>query len=201
MNEFHTTTVATTITTDVAMVIIVTLVAKIYFPESLERGETGMPQARTFNYRMAEGDYYGSDDDEDYNKKEDDGVVKMRDDDEDDENEILDSDGEASEEEQAPQQDGGAATRRGTNQDNGDNIAETDDLLTEMRPQENERVATASRKHRGVSFGNKDFLEFEQLTMSKTEVLKRLALCTVMLTVTFVAWGVLQVRILVVAVQ
>ena len=69
------------------MVIITTMVAKIYFPESLERG-TSVPQARTFNYRMADNDeYYGSDADDPEESSE-----AKTDDDADDDNEILASD-------------------------------------------------------------------------------------------------------------
>jgi hypothetical protein len=150
---------------DVAMVIITTMVAKIYFPESLERG-VAMPQARTFNYRMADGtdDYYGSeqgDDDEADNHRK-------SDDDDDDDNEVLASDEEWEEEEGEEQQQQTSAD-------------ESDDLLNEMR-------------RPGVSYASNRVLEFEQLTMSKTQVLKRLVLCIVMLNLTFVTWGLLQVR-------
>jgi len=170
------------------MVIITTIVAKIYFPESLERGSSGMPQARTFNYRMADGDYYGSDDENDGEIQEEakDGSFMKMDNDIDDDNEILDSDGELSPSgnDEYKDEDNDVEGRQPVgNEQEG----ETDDLLTEMRPQK------TSGKRSGVSFSNKDLLEFEQVTLSKTEVLKRLTLCTVMLTVTFVAWGVLQV--------
>jgi hypothetical protein len=153
---------------DVAMVIITTMVAKIYFPESLERG-VAIPEARAFNYRMADGtdDYYGSelgDDDSDVDQKSDDD-----DDDDDDENEVLASDEDG--EEQQPSAD------------------DSDDLLNEMRPPH-----TCTPVKSGVSYGNTRVLEFEQLTMSKTQVLMRLALCIVMLNLTFVTWGLLQVR-------
>jgi len=38
-----------------------------------------------------------------------------------------------------------------------------------------------------------NFLEFAQETMSRTQVLKRLIFCSIMLNITFVAWGLLQV--------
>lgn len=71
----------------VAMVIIATMVAKIYFPESLQRSAASEQRARSFNYRMAEipkeedMEYYGSD------PEDEDGDVE-------DEAEVLDSDDE-----------------------------------------------------------------------------------------------------------
>jgi hypothetical protein len=91
-------------------------------------------------------------------------------DDDDDENEVLASDEEGEEEEDEEQQ---------------PSADESDDLLNEMRP-------TPSGP--GVHYANNRVLEFEQLTMSKTQVLKRLVLCIVMLNLTFVTWGLLQVR-------
>lgn len=163
----------------VAMVIITTMIAKIYFPESLERGRTNMPQARTFNYRITENDdYYASDADdpsvESSNAKSDD--------DEDDDNEVLASD---EEDPLAPAQAPG-----------GDLVdeSEEDDLLTEMRPRGSQIPISGLRQ--GVRYDNKRALEFEQLTMSKSQVLRRLAVCIIMLNVTFVTWGVLQERML-----
>ena len=115
--------------TDVAMVIITTMVCKIYFPEALERGQAA-PMARSYSYRIAEetDDYYGSDvsDDEDENNEE-----------------VLDSES-SDDDEQA---------RR------------------------------------------KNFMEFDQGSMSRPQVLKRLLFCSLVLNITFVAWGVLQVGV------
>jgi len=44
--------------------------------------------------------------------------------------------------------------------------------------------------------GTFNFLEFEQSTASKMEVMKRLLFCSLMLNVTFVTWGLLQERML-----
>jgi hypothetical protein len=145
---------------DVAMVIITTMVAKIYFPESLERGNSGMPQARTFNYRMAEADEdYGSD------RESDSGA--RTDDDADDINEILDSDEEDLQE------------------DNVDGNRREREELLQQDP--------LAGKRSGPSFANNNFLEFEQMTLSKSEVLKRLSVCVLALNLTFVTWGLLQV--------
>lgn len=148
------------------MVIIITMVAKIYFPESLERG-VAVPQARTFNYRMAENDdYYASD--------ADDQEETNSDEDADDDNEILASDEDIEDEELAQETDD----------------AESNDLLSEMRPSQ----IPISGLRPGVHYETNRALEFEQLNMSKAQVLRRLGICIVMLNVTFVTWGVLQVR-------
>jgi len=173
------------------MVIITTIVAKIYFPESLDRGIHGTPQARTFSYRVAEDvdDYYGSDDENDNAEKAvndfigTDNSANRSDDDADDENEVLDSDegeGDSSGDDENNNNDG----NDGAPNDKAEE--ETNDLLSEMRPKN-------SSKRPGVSFANKQFMEFEQMTLSKAEVMKRLSICIVMLNLTFVTWGVLQV--------
>ena len=115
------------------MVIITTMVAKIYFPASLERGQIG-PVTRSYSYRMVEDAVeehvdYGSD---------------ASDDEENDE--LLDS--ESSEDE--------AVVRRGP------------DMI-------------------------KNLMEFDQERMSQAQVLKRLIFCSLMLNITFVAWGAIQV--------
>ena len=71
----------------VAMVLITTLVARIYFPEALKRPAVP-PRPQSFKYRMAEG-AKGSDDDEYY------GSERELSDEEDDSDEVLDSDDEA----------------------------------------------------------------------------------------------------------
>jgi hypothetical protein len=121
----------------VAMVIITTLICKIYFPEALERGG---PIARSYSYRIAEDgaveendSYYGSDgsDDDDDNDHDHDGENE----------EVLDSSSE------------------GDDRDSMRNI-----------------------------------IEFDQARLSKTQVLQRLIFCSLVLNITFVAWGVLQVN-------
>eukprot|EP00567_Pseudictyota_dubia_P004700 CAMPEP_0197443520 /NCGR_PEP_ID=MMETSP1175-20131217/9239_1 /TAXON_ID=1003142 /ORGANISM="Triceratium dubium, Strain CCMP147" /LENGTH=452 /DNA_ID=CAMNT_0042974161 /DNA_START=475 /DNA_END=1833 /DNA_ORIENTATION=+ len=80
---------------------------------------------------------------------------------------------------------------------------EAEELLLEMEPevtgQPGKKKDRRSRKKennlsRSSSVGS--FLEFDQRTTSKKSVLKRLAFCVVMLNLTFVAWGVLQERML-----
>jgi hypothetical protein len=125
----------------VALVIITTMVCKIYFPEALERG-SGAPIVRSYSYRMVEDDaiennesYYGSD---------------VSDDDDEENEEVLDSSSEENDREQQQQQ-------------------------QQQQPSHN------------------NLMEFDQTRLSKAQVLKRLAFCSLVLNVTFVAWGVLQV--------
>jgi hypothetical protein len=111
----------------VALVIITTMVCKIYFPEALERGS---PIVRSYSYRMVEDaieneSYYGSD---------------VSDDEDEENEEVLDSSSEGDDREPA-----------------------------------------------------RNLMEFDQARLSKAQVLKRLAFCSLVLNVTFVAWGVLQV--------
>ena len=120
----------------VALVIITTMVCKIYFPEALERGS---PIVRSYSYRMVEDamdeneSYYGSD---------------VSDDDDEENEEVLDS---------------------SSSEDND-------------REQQQQQQSAHS------------LMEFDQTRLSKAQVLKRLALCSLILNVTFVAWGVLQVK-------
>jgi hypothetical protein len=139
----------------VAMVLVVIMVCKIYFPEMLRTRSSieGYPiRSRTFNYRVkeggkaSEGGLIGDDGHIDESSDEDD------DDEEEDDDEVLDSDSE------------------------GHNRRPLRSKAT------NDRDAVSN------------FLEFQQDTMPKSQVLKRLVLCSIMLTITFVSWGALQVR-------
>jgi hypothetical protein len=119
----------------VAMVIITTMVAKIYFPELLERGverDTSIASPRSYDYRVADAqeseDFYGSDDENG-----------------DDAKELLDSDS-------------------GEDED---------------------------KKERDI-LGKPGLLEFHD-SMTKVQVLRRLLFCSLMLNITFVMWGALQV--------
>jgi hypothetical protein len=137
----------------VAMVLITTMVAKIYFPESLVRNEN--PQrgaARNYSYRMAtellkkeqaeeDEDYYGSE-------------RELDEDDDDDLEEVLDSD-----------------------DDEGEGL-----------------LSTQSHKGHATIPRRMSFLEFQQESLTKTQVLQRLVFCSLMLNITFVMWGALQVR-------
>lgn len=132
----------------VAMVIIATLVASIYFPGLLQRSTSAPQRARSYNYRVAETaeeeeEYYGSD-----AEGEDDGDLE-------DDEEVLDSG------------------------DEGDESAKM--------------IRRGGNFKRKISF----FLEeFEQEKLTRAQVLRRLLLCSLMLNITFVMWGVLQERML-----
>jgi hypothetical protein len=133
----------------VTLVIVTIVVAKIYFPEALERGSPTAPRARSYSYRMAAGarageEYYGSDAED---EEGDDG-------DGDNDDEVLDS---------------------------GDEAEEDRDLLNNNRGR--------SQFSKQIS----SLLEFQQESLSKTQVLKRLIFCSLMLNLVFVMWGALQV--------
>lgn len=68
-------------------------------------------------------------------------------------------------------------------EEDSDEHSSTDELL-DSSP-ENE-PGTATR--------NTNFLEFSQESLSRKQVLRRLAFCSIMLNICFVCWGVLQVR-------
>ena len=122
------------------MVIITTMVAKIYFPEALERGQEPNTVRRNYDYRRrSERKNSNSSLDEGYTDSGDD-IDELYSDDDDDE---FDDD-------------------------------EEEELLVNQP-----RV-----------------LEFDQATTSRSKVLQRLVFCSLMLNVTFVAWGALQERML-----
>jgi hypothetical protein len=145
------------------MVIITTLIAKIYFPESLDRGRPGrgVPSnsnyPRSYSYKRSKDaeappesnpssnysdsrEWYGSDMEEE----------------DDDEDEVLDS---------------------GENDDD-DEEEEFDLLRNQQNPNHSKRY---------------NILEFDQDRTSKAQVMRRLLFCSLMLNITFVSWGFLQV--------
>lgn len=138
----------TSIHKDVAMVLIITMVCKIYFPEALERFTSdSIPGTRTYNYRRIETNekekslnYYSSDEENENNEE---------------------------------------------NEEKG--------LLSPSGNTSDERSTDSSKN---VWKANKNLLEFDQSSTSKKDVVSRLVFCIIMLNVTFVAWGVLQERML-----
>jgi len=154
----------------VAMVIITVIIAKVYFPDSLERS-AATPRARSYGYRMAQTQQDdGVDDDEGYYGSDvEDELVEEIDGDEgeeyaeDDEDEVLDS---------------------------GD---EVDPLRQdEAQPPSTPPLRPLQPKQRQRS----TFLEFQQASLTRMQVIRRLVFCSVMLNVTFVLWGALQERML-----
>jgi hypothetical protein len=151
----------------VAMVIIATLVAKIYFPVALQGAHAVSPRdrARHFSYRRRrnggsavqqeeeEEEYYGSD----VEDEEDEGLGEHGGSDGDDVDELLDS---------------------GDDDENDNNAG--------ARRTSSGRGATTSRRRF-------NFLEFQQASLSKAQVIQRLVFCCLMLNITFVLWGALQV--------
>jgi UAA transporter family len=128
-----------------ALVIVVVLVCKLYFPEWLER--SAVEQPRQFKYRVAEEqDYFDSED----------------------------SDGE----------DGGDSSNNNNSNSNND---------TKKKKKQNEDDDDDDDEE---DEPGEKWLEFKQVAMTKRQVLQRLILCSFMLNLTFVLWGVLQERML-----
>lgn len=122
---------------DVALVIIITLVAKIYFPESLERRNEDHPVSRSYSYRMV-----------------------------------------------------GETNRKETQENmSSDSLSDDEDSEENLNSEDEQDEL----KQPPVASFQRQFLEFDQETMPKAEVVKRLAFCCLMLNVTFVTWGILQV--------
>lgn len=126
----------------VAIVLIITMVAKIYFPESLERSAPmNLPSTRTSTFRRMDpqsssesGSCYTSDEEEE-------------------------------------------GSGSGNDASLGDSLEYEDKIGQTPK-------------------GNFLDFEFEQENTSRTEVMKRLVFCVLMLNVTFVTWGLLQERML-----
>ena len=176
---------------DVAMVIITTMVCKIYFPESLERGSAesqGASSSRMSYVRVrSSGSHRGSTAEDDEGGEEGKNMSSYYSSDNEDESSMEGAD---EEDEEDFSSDGSS-----------DEESESDGLLLEMEEPEAGGIAgsTPHRRRnkingrkRAISGGN--FLEFDQTTTIRNDVMKRLGLCVLMLNLTFVTWGVLQVR-------
>ena len=177
------------------MVIITTMVCKIYFPESLERGSAesqGAPSSRMSYVRVrSSGSRRGSSagDDEEGEGRNMSSYYSS------------DNEDESSMEGAGGEDEGGFSSDEDEGEGSSDDESESDGLLLEMEEPEAGGVAgsTPHRRRnrfngrkRAVSGGN--FLEFDQTTTGRNDVMKRLGLCVLMLNLTFVTWGVLQVR-------
>jgi hypothetical protein len=127
---------------DVAMVIITTLIAKIYFPESLERRGPRPTMPRSYSYRRS-ADAVPPESSSSQSDTED---------------QVLDSGDDRDEEEE-------------------EDDPEESDLLRN-HPNHSKRY---------------NILEFDQDRTSKAQVMRRLLFCSLMLNITFVSWGFLQV--------
>jgi len=176
----------------VAMVIITTMVCKIYFPESLERGGAESPRMSYVRVRSS-GSRRGSSagDDEEGEGRNMSSYYSS------------DNEDESSMEGAGGEDEGGFSSDEDEGEGSSDDESESDGLLLEMEEPEAGGVAgsTPHRRRnrfngrkRAVSGGN--FLEFDQTTTGRNDVMKRLGLCVLMLNLTFVTWGVLQERML-----
>ena len=182
----------------VAMVIITILVAKIYFPESLQRnrggggfGHHGTDSRSSSDNSLKRGMSGGLRRTYSYHRRNEDevdddiGLPIASDSMEDsfyyDEDEVLDS-GADGEDYDAEDDDDGAAA------------AEIQDL-TGKSGGKTKSKGYGKKGGSSSRSGSMNFLEFDQERTSQRKVLQRLLVCCLMLNVTFVAWGVLQVRI------
>lgn len=152
------------------MVIITTLVAKVYFPASLERG--AIPNIRRkYAYRRRPT----MEEEEEHSEDDDDELEALYSDDE-DENDNAEEEAEnrALEYEQ-----------------------DEEPLVADLTgsPGVTGRRTTGSGTARGPASTTRP-LEFDQVHTSQTQVLQRLVLCCLMLQATFVTWGALQERML-----
>mmetsp|Transcript_6400 Transcript_6400/g.15169 ORF Transcript_6400/g.15169 Transcript_6400/m.15169 type:complete len:554 (-) Transcript_6400:98-1759(-) len=144
----------------VAMVIITTIVAKVYFPDSLKRGT--IPNIRRrYSYRR-KTDHQQREEQQAFADEEEEPLDALYSDEEgDDENDDY-SHRESSDEHDYDKQE--------------------DPLLADI-------TSTPGN-------GRSRVLEFDQVQMSRAQVIKRLLFCSLMLNVTFVTWGALQERML-----
>ena len=152
------------------MVIITTLVAKVYFPASLERGS--IPNIRRkYAYRrrrptMEEEEHSDADHDDD------------------DELEALYSDEDDDEDNNAEEEE----------EDRALEYEQDEEPLVADRT--GRRRTTGSGTSRAAATAATRPLEFDQVHTSQAKVLQRLVLCCLMLQATFVTWGALQERML-----
>jgi UAA transporter family len=182
----------------VAMVIITTLVAKIYFPQSLERGSVPTIR-RKYSYRRQQVQEQPSPDSLEYADEEEDEMEALYSDDEGDD-------------------DLGSPTSSGEVGGYSDNVSSSG-----HRHRGGSSGAAASSIHHsphrdplGLATTNDEddndeddpflsdiprgphstVLEFDQQHTSRTVVVRRLLFCSLMLNLTFVSWGLLQERML-----
>ena len=167
----------------VAMVIITIIVAKIYFPESLQRGRGGGggtgSRSSSDNDLQRQASSGGLRRSYSYHRREEEGggsilgvpitssttTGSSLDDSFYYEDEVLDSGADVEE-------------------DDKDYDEDDDDDIQEL---------TGDRKKKRTSRSSMNFLEFDQERASQRKVVQRLLFCSLMLNVTFVAWGALQV--------
>lgn len=153
----------------VAMVIITTLIAKIYFPGSLTR-ESIPSIRRTYSYRRKAA-IDRSEEQLSYADVEEDELEALYSDEEDE------NDGSLNENK----------SKVGSLECDKSDVDREDPLINDM---------TGSPGNGQKFHGRVPALEFDQSHTSKAKVLQRLILCCLMLQCTFVTWGALQERML-----
>lgn len=152
----------------VAIVLIITMIAKIYFPEALERNEAQngtTPASRSSNYRRVSSDTSDEETKKEEGKESDPGLVS---------DSSFEEDYDFISQQQALV-DGDLAPTGST-----------------------KRLVGRPKHQRGASQASHlvDTFAFEQEKTSRGAVIKRLLICIISLNVTFVTWGVLQERML-----
>ena len=183
----------------VAMVIISIMVAKIYFPESLERSEIPIPPStRSRNYSYHRRSKIPKSDDEYDPEEEDEPYYGGYNDDDSPEDDLYDENNELealySDDDDGAEfddvQEGNIIHNNNKGDDDGDDESSdiVEDLLSETQPAS---YPQGQRRRRNVNI-----LEFDQTQTSRTKVLQRLLGCSLMLNITFVTWGALQERML-----
>lgn len=151
------------------MVIITTLIAKIYFPGSLTR-ESIPSIRRTYSYRRKAA-IDRSEEQLSYADVEEDELEALYSDEEDE------NDGSLNENK----------SKVGSLECDKSDVDREDPLIDDM---------TGSPGNGQKFHGRVPALEFDQSHTSKAKVLQRLILCCLMLQCTFVTWGALQERML-----
>eukprot|EP00546_Thalassionema_frauenfeldii_P012301 CAMPEP_0178924708 /NCGR_PEP_ID=MMETSP0786-20121207/17477_1 /TAXON_ID=186022 /ORGANISM="Thalassionema frauenfeldii, Strain CCMP 1798" /LENGTH=216 /DNA_ID=CAMNT_0020599449 /DNA_START=89 /DNA_END=736 /DNA_ORIENTATION=- len=154
----------------VALVIITTLIAKVYFPSSLQPRHKNPMVSGSYNYK---GHGIENDESEDEDEEYDDEYEDDDGDDDDDEYDEYESDSDGEIEDEFL--------------DSGDEDA----LCNVEAPKVRKGTRNSIYEDEGVVplfTMRPNIMEFDQETMSKAQVIKRLLVCTAMLNVTFVSW-------------
>jgi hypothetical protein len=177
----------------VAMVIITTIIAKIYFPESLER-DTSSTRAvrRKYAYRRQQEPQATPS----YADEEEDEMEALYSDDDEEEEEDDDGSGGDLDPPDGDFPPAHSPTHHSAHPDPLGLGATTPQSRASHRSGGTRSVfSDSSSVRRGAQFTAR-VLEFDQEQTSRAKVLQRLLFCCLMLNVTFVTWGALQERML-----
>jgi hypothetical protein len=170
----------------VAMVIITTIVAKIYFPESLTRGGNANSGMMSFhNSPSSSGSGHG------HGHHHNHVSVDLIDDDDDD---SSDDDSDEKDSDDSDDSDDSHNERESLLLDleyEADGVA---GAAAQKKQRKKKALSPTSAAHAERQRSFPINLEFDQEHTSKAVVMKRLMFCAVVLNITFIAWGVLQVR-------